>query len=283
MQLLHGVTVLGRPLDGQLDRALAGLAPNDRALARALVGGALRHLPGLDRLIDGACARPLPADARARHALRVALAGRLLLDTPPHAVIATILPLLEGGPRRLVHGVLSSLFRAEAQLPPPALPAAWEARWTDAWGPDEAAAAALRLAEIPPTDLCLADPAGTADWTRRLGGTSLAPGHVRLPGSQAVEALTKSAIPIRASYVRMIIAELERLYNHIGDVGNMCAGVGFAFGANHGARQKETLLRLNEELAGNRFLRGMIVPGGIAWDITGDLVRQLSSVIKSIE
>lgn len=227
MQLLHGVTVLGRPLDGQLDRALAGLAPNDRALARALVGGALRHLPGLDRLIDGACARPLPADARARHALRVALAGRLLLDTPPHAVIATILPLLEGGPRRLVHGVLSSLFRAEAQLPPPALPAAWEARWTDAWGPDEAAAAALRLAEIPPTDLCLADPAGTADWTRRLGGTSLAPGHVRLPGSQAVEAL--AGYDTGAWWVQDIAASLPARL--LGDVAgarvlDLCAAPG---------------------------------------------------------
>lgn len=101
--------------------------------------------------------------------------------------------------------------------------------------------------------------------------------------SQAVETLTESTIPIRASYIRVIIAELERLYNHIGDVGNMCAGVGFAIGASHGARQKETLLRLNEELTGNRFLRGMIVPGGTAWDITGDLSRQLSSVINSIE
>ena len=101
--------------------------------------------------------------------------------------------------------------------------------------------------------------------------------------SQAVEAMTETEIPFRAAYIRVIIAELERLYNHVGDVGNICAGVGFAVGASHGARQKETLQRMNEELTGNRFLRGMILPGGAAWDISGDLARQLSSVINSIE
>jgi 16S rRNA (cytosine967-C5)-methyltransferase len=181
--------VLGRPLDPLLDRALAGMSASDRGLARALTGGVLRHLPGVDALIDSACARPLPPDARARQALRVALAGRLLLDTPPHATIATILPLLEGGPRRLAHGVLSTLFRDKAALPPPTLPGPWGARWEAAWGTAEAVAAARRLAAVPPTDLCLADPAVTADWAARLGATSLMPGHLRLPGSQSVEAL----------------------------------------------------------------------------------------------
>ncbi len=187
--LVHGVTVLGRPLDPMLDRVLSGLSAPDRGLARALTGGVLRHLPGLDRLIDSACARPLPPDARARQALRVALAGRLLLDTPAHATIATILPLLEGGPRRLVHGVLSTLFRDEAALLPPSLPGPWAERWTQAWGAAEADAAARRLATIPPTDLCLADPGATALWTERLGATSLMPGHLRLPGSQSIDEL----------------------------------------------------------------------------------------------
>ncbi len=189
MRLVHGVTALGRPLDMQLDGALAGLLPSDRGLARALAGGVLRYLPGLDRIIDSACRQPLPPDARARNVLRVALVGRLLLDTPPHAAIATALPMLEGGPRRLVHGVLSTLFRKQAQLPLPELPEPWPARWAASWGGEQVLAAAARLAEIPPTDLCLKDPGGTAEWAERLGGTSLMAGHVRLPGSQAVEAL----------------------------------------------------------------------------------------------
>lgn len=173
----------------QLDGALAGLAPSDRGLARALVGGTLRHLPGLDLLIDSACRSALPPDARARNVLRVALAGRLLLDTPPHAAIATALPMLEGGPRRLVHGVLSTLFREQAVLPPPALPEPWPGRWGASWGAAQVAAAAERLGEIPPTDLCLKDSAQTSAWVERLGGTSLMAGHVRLAGSQAVETL----------------------------------------------------------------------------------------------
>lgn len=173
----------------QLDGALGGLAPSDRGLARALVGGTLRHLPGLDRLIDSACRQALPSDARARMVLRVALAGRLLLDTPPHAAIATALPMLEGGPRRLVHGVLSTLFREQAALPLPELPEPWPQRWGASWGEAQVAAAAARLGEIPPTDLCLRDPGETSAWIERLGGTSLMPGHVRLPGSQSVETL----------------------------------------------------------------------------------------------
>ena len=100
--------------------------------------------------------------------------------------------------------------------------------------------------------------------------------------SQAVEALTATEVPVRARYIRVIVAELERLYNHIGDIGNICAGVGFAVGVSHGSRMKESLLRFNEELTGNRFLRGMILPGGTSWDINGDLSRQLSSLINSI-
>lgn len=189
VRLVHAVTVLGRPLDGQLESALKGLSPSDRGLARALTGGVLRNLPGLDSLIDGTTRLPLPADARARQVLRVALAGLLLLETPAHAAIATALPLLEGGPRRLAHGVLSTLIRERAVLPPPSLPGNWALRWAASWGADEVQAAAERLAEIPPTDLCLRDASETADWCERLGGFSLMPGHVRLEGSRQVEQL----------------------------------------------------------------------------------------------
>ncbi len=101
--------------------------------------------------------------------------------------------------------------------------------------------------------------------------------------SQAVESATATSVPERALYLRVLTAELERLYNHIGDVGNLCAGVGFAVGTSQGARQKELLMRFNEELTGNRFLRGMIVPGGVMFDLPGDLSRQASSLIHALE
>ncbi|MFN3371805.1 MAG: RsmB/NOP family class I SAM-dependent RNA methyltransferase [Sphingomonadaceae bacterium] len=227
VRLLHGVLVLGRPLDGLLDGAAAGLLPADRALARALASGALRHLAGLDGLIDSATARPLPADARARHVLRVALAGHVLLGTPPHATISTALGQLEGGPRRLVHGVLGTLLRQGATVPTPVVPPPWADRWAKAWGPAEVEAAAQRLAEIPPTDLTLRNPDTTADWCARLGGTSLMEGHVRLPGSRLVETL--EGFGTGAWWVQDVAASLPaRLLGEVRglDVLDLCAAPG---------------------------------------------------------
>lgn len=187
LALLQAVLWRGEPLDGAIDRAFRRivLAP-DRGLARAIVGGVLRHLTDLDALIDSATARPLPADARARMVLRMALVQVLTLETPPHAVIATALPLLEGGPRRLVHGVLSALLKRAPSLPSqPSLPDFWRMRWGD----DLAAAASAALAGEPPLDLSLRDAAETAAWTDRLGGTSFIPGHVRVMHKGRIEDL----------------------------------------------------------------------------------------------
>jgi len=85
---------------------------------------------------------------------------------------------------------------------------------------------------------------------------------------QAIEKLSGTEISTRANYIRTVVLELERLYNHVGDVGNICAGVGFAFGTMHGARLKEDLMRLNEIVFGSRFLRGINIPGGVRRDIS---------------
>ncbi len=170
----------GAPFDGATV-AMDDLAlPQDRGLARLLALTVLRWLPDLDALIDSATPRPLPVDARARHVLRVALAGWLRLDTPPHAVVATALPLVEGGPRRLVHGVLGSLIRRPASLPAtPHLPNPFDVAWARDWGVAMVEAASAALAEEPATDLTLKDPAQTGHWAQALDGISLAPGHVR--------------------------------------------------------------------------------------------------------
>lgn len=82
---------------------------------------------------------------------------------------------------------------------------------------------------------------------------------------QALENLAEPTreFPARAAYLRVIYAELERLYNHIGDIGNICAGIGFHAGAQGGALLKEQLLHLNEQLLGSRYLFGVITPGGV--------------------
>lgn len=121
--------------------------------------------------------KPLPPDARARMVLRIALVQALIMDTPPHAAVATALPLVEKGPRRLVHAVLSRLLREKARLPePPTLPAAVARRWGGRYDLD---AAARALAQEPPTDLTLRDPATAEGLAAALDAVSLAPGHLR--------------------------------------------------------------------------------------------------------
>ena len=186
LRLLDAVLRRGETLDVAAHGALQALrGAADKALARALAAEALRWLTDLDALIDSATRQPLPEDAKARAVLQLMLAGWLRLDTPPHAVIATGLPLLSGGPRRLAHGVFSTLVKQGASLPAaPTLPPEVSARWGG-----RAAAIAAGLALPPPLDLTLRDPAGTAEWAERLGGVSLLPGHVRLPRGTAVENL----------------------------------------------------------------------------------------------
>lgn len=192
LRLLMAILGRGSPLELALDSALDGISlPNDRALARNLATTVLRWLPDLDALIDSATPKPLPEDSRARMVLRIALAGWLKLGTPEHAAVATALPLVEGGPRRLVHGVLGTLMRRPATLPlVPHLPDLFAIRWAMDWGPDVAEAGAVALAEEPATDLTLRDWSETARWTEALGGTSLAPGHVRVPRQKELGPLT---------------------------------------------------------------------------------------------
>jgi len=53
----------------------------------------------------------------------------------------------------------------------------------------------------------------------------------------------------------------------VGDIGNMCAGIGFSFGISRGAILKERLMRMNMRLAGHRYLRGTVVPGGVKTEL----------------
>ena len=181
LKLLDAVLRQGLPLEAALGAANGLPNPSDRGLARAIASEVLRRLPDLDALIDSATDRVLPDDAKARFALRIALVQALALGTPPHAAIATALPLVDGGPRRLVHGVFGTLMRSGATLaePPHLLPEVVE-RWSAAWGEEAVERARGSFSERPPLDLTLADPSATAEWAEKLGATSLMPGHLRL-------------------------------------------------------------------------------------------------------
>jgi Ni,Fe-hydrogenase III large subunit/Ni,Fe-hydrogenase III component G len=88
---------------------------------------------------------------------------------------------------------------------------------------------------------------------------------------QALESLAGCEIPDRAKYLRVVLLEMERLYNHIADFGAICNDTGFAFAHSHCFRIRERLLRINKQLTGNRLLRGGILPGGVGHDLPPDL------------
>lgn len=184
MRLLDAVLRKGLPLEAALETAARDLKrPDDRAFAHAIAAETLRRLPDLDALIDGATRKRLPDDAKARFALRIALVQALALGTPPHAAISTVLPLVDGGPRKLVHGVFGALMRQRAVLPEtPRLPEPVAERWREQWGDAVVAAAARAIATPPPIDLIGEPPAG-------LDGISLQPGHLRLPRGTPVAGL----------------------------------------------------------------------------------------------
>jgi Ni,Fe-hydrogenase III large subunit/Ni,Fe-hydrogenase III component G len=112
------------------------------------------------------------------------------------------------------------------------------------------------------------------------GDTSL--GHV-LAYCQALEALAGRPVPPRAGRLRVVLLELERIYNHVGDVGMIINDTGFSFGHAHCFRIREELLRLNERLTGHRLLRGAVVPGGVTGPIvTASLPEAATTVGKLV-
>ena len=185
LRLLDGVLRRGETLEQNETAALRGLPASDAGLARAIAAETLRWLVDFDALIDSATREALPEDAKPRTVLRLMLAQWLRLDTPPHAVVATALPLLSGGPKRLAHGVFGALTKRGVELPAaPTLPEAVAERWGE-----RAETIAAGLAEPPPLDLTLKDPSQTAEWAVKLGADSLMPGHLRLSRGQAVHGL----------------------------------------------------------------------------------------------
>ncbi len=167
--------------------ATQGLTAADRAFAVAIVSETLRWMVDLDALIDGATAQILPDDVKSRAVLRIALAQLLVLKSPGHAVVSTALPLVDGGPRRLVHAILSRAQQEEWQLPDRAtLPLPTAERWAEQWSLPMVEAAEAAWSAPPPIDLSFAAEPGTEEWP---DAVSLAPRHRRLPRGQAVETM----------------------------------------------------------------------------------------------
>jgi Ni,Fe-hydrogenase III large subunit/Ni,Fe-hydrogenase III component G len=112
-------------------------------------------------------------------------------------------------------------------------------------------------------------PANGVELAERISGDTTI-GH-SLAYCQAVESLAVCQVPPRARYLRVILLEMERLYNHVADFGAICNDTGFAVAHSHCFRIRERLLRLNKRLTGNRLLRGGIILGGVRYDLPADL------------
>lgn len=87
----------------------------------------------------------------------------------------------------------------------------------------------------------------------------------------AMERANYIHIPPRANTLRAIMAERERIANHLGDIGAICNDVGFAFAFYQFSRLREQWQRLSQECFGHRLMMDCIIPGGVTQDLTKPL------------
>jgi Ni,Fe-hydrogenase III large subunit/Ni,Fe-hydrogenase III component G len=99
----------------------------------------------------------------------------------------------------------------------------------------------------------------------------------------AVETATDSQVPDRAVWLRALFLEIERIANHLGDLGYLGNDVALAFGFMQFWRLKEDWLRLTAKLFGHRYLFDRIVPGGVAVDIGDGGRAELAAEVDRLE
>jgi Ni,Fe-hydrogenase III large subunit/Ni,Fe-hydrogenase III component G len=104
-------------------------------------------------------------------------------------------------------------------------------------------------------------PAGGLELAERISGDT-AVGHT-LAYCLAVEDACGHQVSPDVQRIRAILLELERLYNHVADLGGLCGDAGHDVLDAHAHRIREELLRVNDEVTGHRLLRGAIHPGGV--------------------
>ncbi len=105
---------------------------------------------------------------------------------------------------------------------------------------------------------------------------------------QAIESTCPGTVPERAQHLRILLAELERLYNHLHYLGHLCHTTTLKVGEAQGKLLEEQCKQINGLLTGSRFLRGLLTPGGMRRDLNLDgLTEQLHAlepqIVKYIE
>src|SRR5664280_513674 len=100
---------------------------------------------------------------------------------------------------------------------------------------------------------------------------------------QAIERAAGIEVPARAQFLRTILLELERIANHVADVGAIATDVGFVIANAHAGRVREILLCLCETLTGSRVLRGMVAIGGVRRDWQRAQVEAIGNTLDVVE
>jgi Ni,Fe-hydrogenase III large subunit/Ni,Fe-hydrogenase III component G len=100
--------------------------------------------------------------------------------------------------------------------------------------------------------------------------------------AQATEAALQVKVPPRALYLRALMAELERLANHFGDIGAICNDASFALMHAQTGILRERTLRAAEACFGHRLMMDAIVPGGIARDIAADGAAHVQALLTEV-
>jgi len=277
-KLLAAVVDRKISLDGMLDLthgnpAYKALSDADRALTRAILNTALRHLPRIEAAIASLIDTPLPEGARALHHVLVIAAAQILhLDVPPHAAVDLAVEQANRDPRnrrfaKLVNAVLRRLDRekdeilvATAGISP--VPAWFRKRLVALYG--EAEGDRIAEAQLVPAAIDLTVKSDPAFWAEKLGGTVLPTGSIRLTAFEgAVSAL--EGFEEGAWWVQDVAASIPaKLFGDLKGkkVADLCAAPGgktaqlIAAGAeviaveqsgNRLARLKENLGRLGYE------------------------------------
>jgi Ni,Fe-hydrogenase III large subunit len=98
--------------------------------------------------------------------------------------------------------------------------------------------------------------------------------------ARAAEAALGAEAPPRAHYLRGLMAELERLANHFGDIGAICNDAAFSLMHAHCAILRERVLRVADSCFGHRLMRDCIVPGGVVGDLSAASATQVLKQVR---
>ncbi len=99
----------------------------------------------------------------------------------------------------------------------------------------------------------------------------------------AIEALSRCQKSARAQSIRGVALEVERLANHVGDLGALAGDVAFQPGAAYFGRLRGECLNLLMTLSGNRYGRGLVRPGGVAFDISAEMAEEIGRRATRLE